>query len=202
MYPNHLKIDTKVGYNAGPSSVKGPVHRGRSPLPIPKVGTLAVNQRARSVSKNSARSAAAPSPITPLSNASSTSLHIPDVTSNNNHARDTSLSPSPTSPVFDETVRLGPDYVLAMHDFSPQHQNATCLSFRAGQVIHVFNRDSSGWWDGELEGRRGWFPSNYVTADVGSLTEEELPESQRVRPYILVVILNLNSLAETRTPTF
>ncbi|KAJ7745712.1 SH3 domain-containing protein, partial [Mycena metata] len=55
-------------------------------------------------------------------------------------------------------------YVMAMHDYAPQHQpeDTTCLSFRAGQVIHVLNRDSSGWWYGELEGRRGWFPSNYV----------------------------------------
>ena len=67
------------------------------------------------------------------------------------------------------------EYVLAMHDFSPQHPNVTCLTFRAGQVIHVLNRDPSGWWDGELDGRRGWFPSNYVTSEVGLLTEEELP---------------------------
>ncbi|KAJ7743773.1 ras guanine nucleotide exchange factor domain-containing protein [Mycena metata] len=60
-----------------------------------------------------------------------------------------------------------------MHDFAPQHQNATFLSFRAGQVIHVLNRDSSGWWDGELEGRRGWFPSNYVNSDVNALVDEE-----------------------------
>jgi len=64
-----------------------------------------------------------------------------------------------------------------MHDYVPHYQNATCLSFRAGQVIHVLNRDTSGWWDGELEGRRGWFPSNYVNADVDSLTEEEPPET-------------------------
>jgi son of sevenless len=67
-----------------------------------------------------------------------------------------------------------------MHDFTPQNQNATCLSFRAGQVIHVLNRDTSGWWDGELEGRRGWFPSNYVNADVDvmdSLQDEELPRA-------------------------
>ena len=62
-----------------------------------------------------------------------------------------------------------------MHDFAPQQSNVTCLTFRAGQVIHVLNRDPSGWWDGELDGRRGWFPSNYVTSEVGLLTEEELP---------------------------
>lgn len=64
-----------------------------------------------------------------------------------------------------------------MHDFAPQQQDANCLSFLAGQVIHVLNRDDSGWWDGELDGRRGWFPSNYVNIEVGvtSLTEEDLP---------------------------
>jgi son of sevenless len=57
------------------------------------------------------------------------------------------------------------EYVIAMHDYAPSPQAATCLSFRAGQVIHVLNRDTSGWWDGELEGRRGWFPSNYVSEE-------------------------------------
>jgi hypothetical protein len=52
-----------------------------------------------------------------------------------------------------------------MHDFTPQANSSTCISFRAGQVIHVINRDPSGWWDGELDGKRGWFPSNYVSSE-------------------------------------
>lgn len=63
-----------------------------------------------------------------------------------------------------------------MHDFASQQSDVTCLEFQAGQVIRVLNRDSSGWWDGEVDGRRGWFPSNYVTADAGLLTDEELPK--------------------------
>ena len=63
-----------------------------------------------------------------------------------------------------------------MHDFVPQDPNATCLSFRAGQVMRVLNRDPSGWWYGEVDGKRGWFPSNYVTSDVGLLSDEELPQ--------------------------
>lgn len=88
-----------------------------------------------------------------------------------------STSSAPTSPMLEETIRLPSEYVLAMHDFAPQQQDANCLSFRAGQVIHVLNRDNSGWWDGELDGQRGWFPSNYVNPEVGvtSLTEEDLP---------------------------
>ncbi|EPT05113.1 hypothetical protein FOMPIDRAFT_1112277 [Fomitopsis schrenkii] len=71
------------------------------------------------------------------------------------------------------------EYVLAMHDYQPEGHNINCLAFRARQIIRVLNRDPSGWWDGEVEGRRGWFPSNYVTCEVGLLTEEELPDLAR-----------------------
>jgi len=64
-------------------------------------------------------------------------------------------------------MRVTSEYVIAMHDYEPQQPNTTCLSFRTGNIIHVLNRDPSGWWDGEFEGRRGWFPSNYVNADPG-----------------------------------
>ena len=68
------------------------------------------------------------------------------------------------------------EYVLAMHDYQPEGHNINCLAFRARQIIRVLNRDPSGGWDGEVEGRRGWCPSNYVTCEVGLLTEEELPD--------------------------
>lgn len=73
------------------------------------------------------------------------------------------------------------EYVLALHDFVPQHPTATCLAFRAGDTIRVLSRDPSGWWDGELDGRRGWFPSNYVDTEVRSLIDEELPTAQVLR---------------------
>lgn len=66
------------------------------------------------------------------------------------------------------------EFVVAMHDFTSP--NATCLSFRAGDVIRVFNRDASGWWDGDLGGERGWFPSNYV--DDGPLPESDEVEAE------------------------
>ena len=75
----------------------------------------------------------------------------------------------------DDEVEAGSEeYVVALHDFSST--NATCLSFLSGQVIKVFNRDESGWWDGELDGQRGWFPSNYVDED-GMATSAEMQSS-------------------------
>lgn len=178
MSPSRLKIDTKVVTKPGPSSGKfSPLDtRNHLPLLSPRAGSHGT--RHRSVSNASTSSSLSiVSPKSSSTNASTTSLHIPSaphIRARNPRSR----SPSPSSPVYDDTVRLGSEYVLAMHDYFPQSQNATCLSFRAGQVIHVLNRDTSGWWDGELEGRRGWFPSNYVNVEVPSLTEEDLPHNQ------------------------
>jgi len=71
-----------------------------------------------------------------------------------------------------------------MHDYIPDQRNATCLGFLAGQVIRVLNRDPSGWWDGELDGSRGWFPSNYVNGDLALLADEQLPHFVSVRTFI------------------
>ncbi|KAI8384366.1 uncharacterized protein BYT42DRAFT_562259 [Radiomyces spectabilis] len=56
-------------------------------------------------------------------------------------------------------------FVQALHDFFPNNapsDNVSCLFFRRGAIIEVLNRDESGWWDGQHDGCRGWFPSNYV----------------------------------------
>lgn len=136
--------------------------------------------RSRSGSVASTSSSLSVESPAPSSSASSSSVDLPG-----SHQNPLKLASgpvtSPVSPSADETVRVqqsAPEFVLALHDFAPQQQNATCLSFRAGQVIHVLNRDPSGWWDGEIEGQRGWFPSNYVSADeaVISLTED-IPHS-------------------------
>ncbi|KAF7365075.1 hypothetical protein MVEN_00378700 [Mycena venus] len=170
---SRLQIDTSVVAISGPYSGK--------PRPSPNTLTVssAINSRLRSASNASSSSSI--SVISPQSGStnvsastSTSSLLLPGKNAQSRPA-------SPVDSVFDETVRITPEYVLAMHDYTPQNQNATCLSFRAGQVIHVLNRDSSGWWDGELEGRRGWFPSNYVNVDVNALMEEEDPTASPKR---------------------
>ncbi|KIJ17756.1 hypothetical protein PAXINDRAFT_154335 [Paxillus involutus ATCC 200175] len=145
--------------------------------------TVSNGTRVRSGSTASTTSSISVESPAPSSSASSSSLHLPDSSKESSQPTKYSLS-SPISSSADETVRVQapvPEFVLALHDFVPQQQNATCLSFRAGEVIRVFNRDASGWWDGELNGQRGWFPSNYVSADEGviSLTEKELSRSSQ-----------------------
>ncbi|XP_063069768.1 rho guanine nucleotide exchange factor 7a isoform X1 [Engraulis encrasicolus] len=46
--------------------------------------------------------------------------------------------------------------------FNFQQTNEDELSFNKGDVIHVTRTDDGGWWEGSLNGKCGWFPSNYV----------------------------------------
>jgi hypothetical protein len=50
-------------------------------------------------------------------------------------------------------------FVRALYDYSTD--DPTSLSFRAGDIIQVLKQLDSGWWDGIVNGQRGWFPSNY-----------------------------------------
>jgi son of sevenless-like protein len=50
-------------------------------------------------------------------------------------------------------------YVRALYDY--EADDRTSLSFRQGDTIQVITQLESGWWDGVINGVRGWFPSNY-----------------------------------------
>jgi son of sevenless len=52
--------------------------------------------------------------------------------------------------------------------------DSTNLSFQAGTLIRVLTQLQSGWWDGCIDGERGWFPCNFVTeVDSDILADEE-----------------------------
>ncbi|KAG9240215.1 cell division control protein-like protein Cdc25 [Calycina marina] len=50
-------------------------------------------------------------------------------------------------------------YVRALYDY--EADDRTSLSFHEGDVIQVITQLETGWWDGVINGVRGWFPSNY-----------------------------------------
>ncbi|KAJ9637720.1 cell division cycle- protein [Coniosporium tulheliwenetii] len=56
-------------------------------------------------------------------------------------------------------VAPGGMYVRALYDYDADDR--TSLSFRQGDIIQVITQLESGWWDGVINGIRGWFPSNY-----------------------------------------
>ena len=145
MHDSRLIVDTKVKLVQGPFSAESGSKRNL-------LGSGIVKQRFSNASALS------------VSDHASTSILSPP---RSLHAMSPNVSFQPSSPSRDDIMRATSEYVIAMHDYEPQQSNTTCLSFCTGNIIHVLNRDPSGWWDGEFEGRRGWFPSNYVSADLG-----------------------------------
>ena len=64
-----------------------------------------------------------------------------------------------------------PLIVRALYDYhSPDSTN---LSFQAGTLIRVLTQLQSGWWDGCIDGERGWFPCNFVTEVDGNAFQED-----------------------------
>ncbi|OJA12947.1 hypothetical protein AZE42_07483 [Rhizopogon vesiculosus] len=61
-------------------------------------------------------------------------------------------------------------FCRARYDY--QTKDASFLSFHKNEVIEVLTQLESGWWDGFLGDKRGWFPSNYVTV----IYDEEITE--------------------------
>jgi len=51
------------------------------------------------------------------------------------------------------------------------------LKFKKGDLITVTQKEDGGWWEGTLDGKTGWFPSNYVEEiQVGLEKDKEIPE--------------------------
>ncbi|KAK9442797.1 Ras guanine nucleotide exchange factor [Metarhizium brunneum] len=69
------------------------------------------------------------------------------------------------------TAPPGTMYVRALYDY--EADDRTSLSFHEGDVIQVITQLESGWWDGVINGVRGWFPSNYCQIVA---SPEDLPE--------------------------
>ncbi|XP_007255633.1 rho guanine nucleotide exchange factor 7a isoform X1 [Astyanax mexicanus] len=52
--------------------------------------------------------------------------------------------------------------------FNFQQTNEDELSFNKGDIINVTRTEEGGWWEGSINGKTGWFPSNYVREVKGS----------------------------------
>ncbi|XP_068822055.1 intersectin-2 isoform X1 [Capricornis sumatraensis] len=60
-----------------------------------------------------------------------------------------------TTPAFHPVCQ-----VIAMYDYTANNEDE--LNFSKGQLINVLNKDDPDWWQGEISGVTGLFPSNYV----------------------------------------
>ena len=57
-------------------------------------------------------------------------------------------------------VATGAEQVRALYAYAATQDDE--LGFEAGDLITVVNKDKEEWWSGELNGKTGVFPANYV----------------------------------------
>uniref|UniRef100_A0A3Q3WEV0 Osteoclast-stimulating factor 1 n=1 Tax=Mola mola TaxID=94237 RepID=A0A3Q3WEV0_MOLML len=58
--------------------------------------------------------------------------------------------------------------LLVKARFTFNQTNEDELSFSKGDIISVSRQEEGGWWEGSVNGKSGWFPSNYVRELKGS----------------------------------
>ncbi|KAG7502901.1 rho guanine nucleotide exchange factor 7-like isoform X2 [Solea senegalensis] len=78
---------------------------------------------------------------------------------------------------LDMSEGSGCGHVLVKARFPFQQTNEDELSFSKGDIISVSRQEEGGWWEGSLEGRTGWFPSNYVRELKGNDKTLEKPKT-------------------------
>ncbi|XP_023170332.1 rho guanine nucleotide exchange factor 7 isoform X3 [Drosophila hydei] len=68
-----------------------------------------------------------------------------------------------------------PLIVRAEYSFMGSNNDELC--FKKGDLITVTQREDGGWWEGTLNDKTGWFPSNYVNE-----YKAQLPLAETIRP--------------------
>lgn len=69
-------------------------------------------------------------------------------------------------------------------NYAYEAMEADELTLHPGDVVHDVERLSGGWWRGELRGRRGMFPDNFV-----SIVSEHAPNKYVFLILNLILIL-------------
>lgn len=59
------------------------------------------------------------------------------------------------------------------------------LKFKKGDIITITQKEDGGWWEGTLDGKTGWFPSNYVEElldqAAAAVADKDIPEEVLVK---------------------
>ncbi|XP_033829723.1 rho guanine nucleotide exchange factor 6 isoform X1 [Periophthalmus magnuspinnatus] len=85
-----------------------------------------------------------------------------------------------------------PGQLMVKARFNFKQDNEDELSFSKGEVILVTRQEEGGWWEGTLNGKTGWFPSNYVR-EVKTCAEKPVSPkgTQLTKNYFSVVVQDI-----------
>ncbi|KAM6893900.1 rho guanine nucleotide exchange factor 7-like [Xenentodon cancila] len=106
----------------------------------------------------------------------SSALRIKSFESLNTQGRSSKLL-QPQYRSLDMSEGSGCGQMLVKARFPFQKTNEDELSFSKGDIIIVNRQEEGGWWEGSLNGKTGWFPSNYVRELKGSDKTTDKPKS-------------------------
>jgi len=67
-------------------------------------------------------------------------------------------TPQPQPPKVQQ--QQGGPKAKALYAYQGQTQDE--LTFKEGDIMVIHKKDPGGWWEGELNGKRGWVPANYL----------------------------------------
>ncbi|PWY72924.1 hypothetical protein BO70DRAFT_364706 [Aspergillus heteromorphus CBS 117.55] len=119
------------------------------------------NQSQPTLSKSTSHSTLQQSPYQPTLIQAATTVASPSVSASSLIAASKKKPPPPPPPRAHSNAP-GAVYVTAVYDFDGE--SAGDLAFREGDRIRVLKKTDStdDWWEGEVRGRKGSFPANYV----------------------------------------
>jgi Rho guanine nucleotide exchange factor 7 len=84
------------------------------------------------------------------------------------------------------------DNSLVQAEYSFKGTNNDELCFKKGDVITVTQKEEGGWWEGTLEDKTGWFPSNYVKEYKTPVPlSETVRTPEEIRAFRLVILNDL-----------
>ncbi|XP_061745167.1 rho guanine nucleotide exchange factor 7-like isoform X1 [Nerophis ophidion] len=110
----------------------------------------------------------------------SATLRIKSFDSLNSQSRSSKLPPHQYRSL-DMSEGSGTGNFLVKARFAFHQTNEDELSFSKGDIISVSRQEEGGWWEGSLNGKSGWFPSNYVRELKGNDKPADKPKSGTLR---------------------
>jgi len=102
--------------------------------------------------------------------------------------------------IINKSIILNPepiDYCLTKFNFEASKNDE--LSFKANQYIRVIKKVDGGWWEGKLDERIGWFPTDFVTLVFEPQKLQELTKNDKPLSTEEISILKYKNIVFNRS---